>query len=111
MIAWLGLTGPAAGAQQVAPSTDPIRVGVALSGGSARGFAHVGVLEALEQAGVRIDAVAGTSMGAAVGGLYASGLSIDSIGTLIATTDWDAVLTDRVERDRRFLHQKRLDEW
>ena len=51
------------------------KVGLVLSGGAARGLAHIGVLKALEEQGVRIDAIAGTSMGAVIGGLYASGYS------------------------------------
>ena len=97
-------------AQGTGSQAEGLRVGIALSGGSAKGFAHVGVLRVLEEAGVRIDAVAGTSMGAVVGGLYASGLSVDSIAQIIATADWDVVLADGAERDRRFLHQRRFDE-
>jgi len=77
---------PAKAASSVAPATaasTPLprhadgsrpRIGLVLSGGGARGLAHVGVLKALERAHVRIDAIAGTSMGAIVGGLYASGM-------------------------------------
>ncbi|MCK5447156.1 MAG: patatin-like phospholipase family protein, partial [Gemmatimonadetes bacterium] len=57
--------------------SDRPRIGLALSGGSARGFAHVGVLQVLEEAGVPVDAISGTSMGSVVGGLYSSGLSTD----------------------------------
>jgi NTE family protein len=63
-------------------------VGVALSGGGARGFAHIGVLQALEEAGIPIQCVAGTSMGSMIGALYASGYSIEEIRNLAATTDW-----------------------
>jgi len=87
-----------------------IRVGVALSGGGAKGMAHVGVLEVLEEAGVHVDVVTGTSMGSVVGGLYSIGLSTDSIRTVLADVDWPSVLGDRVERNRRLLHQRRLDE-
>jgi len=96
-----------------APVADPERrptVGLALSGGSAKGFAHVGVIQELERAGVRVDVVAGTSMGSVVGALYAMGLSPDSIETLITTADWSIVLGDGAERERRFLHQRRFDE-
>ena len=60
-----------------------LRVGLALAGGGTRGCAHIGVLRALEKAGLKIDCIAGTSMGAIVGGLYASGVSIDDIEQLI----------------------------
>ncbi|MDH4061863.1 MAG: patatin-like phospholipase family protein, partial [Aquincola sp.] len=55
------------------------RVGLVLSGGGARGLSHVGVLKVLEQQRIPIDAIAGTSMGAIVGGLYASGMSADEL--------------------------------
>lgn len=60
-------------------------VGLVLSGGGARGFAHIGVLQELERRGVRVDAVAGTSMGAIVGALHATGRSADEIYTLVAS--------------------------
>jgi NTE family protein len=63
-------------------------VGVALSGGGARGFAHIGALQALEEAGIPIECIAGTSMGSMIGALYASGYSIEEIRDLAASTDW-----------------------
>ena len=85
-------------------------VGLALSGGSAKGFAHLGVLRALEELGVHVDVVAGTSMGAVVGGLYAIGLSVDSIEAVITDANWSSLIGDGIPRDRLFLDQKRLDE-
>lgn len=87
-----------------------VRVGLALSGGGAKGLAHIGVLEALEEAGVYVDVVTGTSMGSVIGGLYAIGMSTDSIRSLVAAVDWPVTLNDRIERRRRFLHQRRLGE-
>ena len=66
-------------AEQHRPTT-----GLVLSGGAARGLAHIGVLKALEEHGIPIDAVAGTSMGAVIGGLYASGYSVAELETLAA---------------------------
>lgn len=60
-----------------------LRIGLALAGGGTRGCAHIGVIRALEKAGIKIDCIAGTSMGAIVGGLYASGVSTDDIQQLI----------------------------
>jgi NTE family protein len=74
------------------------RVGLALSGGSARGFAHVGVLEILEEAGVPIDVMAGTSMGSVIGGLYASGLGTGELRTVAAGVDWDWMFSDTPQR-------------
>jgi len=88
----------------------PTVVGVALSGGSAKGFAHIGVLRTLERLGVRVDVVAGTSMGAVVGGLYAIGLSVDSIETIMTDADWSALIGDGIPRGRLSVDQRRLDE-
>ena len=98
----------AVGAQlsEAAPPT----VGLALSGGSAKGFAHIGVLRTLERLGVEVDVVAGTSMGAVIGGLYAIGLSVDSIEHIISDADWSSLVGDGIPRRRLFLDQRRLDE-
>ena len=74
------------------------RIGLALSGGSARGFAHVGVIEVLEKAGVPVDVVAGTSMGSVVGGLYASGLDTEELRAVAAEVDWDRMFSDAPDR-------------
>ncbi|MCL7960091.1 MAG: patatin-like phospholipase family protein, partial [marine benthic group bacterium] len=74
------------------------RIGLALSGGSARGFAHVGVLQVLEEAGVPVDAIAGTSMGSVVGGLYSSGLSTEELRAVAAEVDWDRMFSDAPDR-------------
>ena len=84
------------------------RIGLVLSGGGARGLAHVGVLKALERAHVRIDAIAGTSMGAIVGGLYASGMSADQLETELRKINWDELFATRVARP--FLSQRRKEE-
>ncbi len=65
-----------------------VRVGLALGGGVARGLAHIGVLSVLERAGVPIDCIAGTSMGAIIGAAYCAGLEIDDLKTLAARTGW-----------------------
>ncbi len=70
-------------------------IGLALSGGGARGAAHVGVLKVLEEQRVPVDYVAGTSMGAIVGGFYAAGYSPGEIGEILTTLDWADVLADR----------------
>ncbi|MCY1399503.1 Outer membrane protein assembly factor BamA [compost metagenome] len=94
------------------------KVGLVLSGGAARGLAHIGVLKALEEQGVKIDAIAGTSMGAVVGGLYASGYKIDELERLALTADWQQALSDapprkdvpfrRKQDDRDFLVKQKL---
>ncbi|MEO6079392.1 MAG: patatin-like phospholipase family protein [Steroidobacteraceae bacterium] len=94
-----------------APRTDPgrPRIGLVLSGGGARGAAHVGVLKALEEMHVPIDAIAGTSMGAVVGGLYASGMSAAQIERELAGVDWEDAFRDRPARDGLSLRRKRED--
>ncbi|MDN5517743.1 MAG: patatin-like phospholipase family protein, partial [Pseudomonas sp.] len=74
------------------------RVGLVLSGGAARGLAHIGVLKALEEQGIRIDAIAGTSMGAIVGGLYAAGYSVAELERLALELDWQQALSDAPPR-------------
>ncbi|OYU68336.1 MAG: patatin domain-containing protein, partial [Burkholderiales bacterium PBB5] len=74
------------------------RVGLVLSGGGARGFAHIGVLRALQQMRVPVDVVVGASMGAVVGGAYAAGRSVDELEGLALRTDWTGILADRPQR-------------
>ncbi len=68
------------------------KIGLALSGGGARGFAHIGVLEVLESEGIKISAVSGTSMGSVVGSLYASGISVKEILEFMDSNDWKRFL-------------------
>ena len=94
------------------------KIGLVLSGGAARGLAHIGVLKALEEQGIRIDAIAGTSMGAVIGGLYASGYKIDELEKLALGIDWKQALSDappredvpfrRKQDDRDFLVKQQL---
>ena len=77
------------------------RIGLVLSGGSAKGFAHIGVLAALERMGVPIDVVTGTSMGAVLGGFYAIGYTPPQLREIAASQDWSVLLGDR--RDRQML--------
>src|SRR5690554_2673253 len=74
------------------------KVAVVRSGGSAKGFAHVGALQVLEEAGIPIDIVAGTSMGAVIGGLYSVGYTADMIDSLINLQDWNYLMRDHVSR-------------
>ena len=72
-----------------------IKVGLALSGGGARGIAHVGVIQALEQEGIPIDVVAGTSMGSIVGGLYAAGYSSSAQRNIVKQIDWKGIFNQQ----------------
>lgn len=73
-------------------------IGLALSGGGAKGFAHIGVLKVLEEAGINVDIVTGTSMGAIVGGLYAIGYTPAEIESLSVHTDWMDLFDDTPQR-------------
>ncbi len=99
---WLALAAaaPALAAQQMA-SADAApapRIGLVLSGGGARGAAHVGVLKVLEELRVPVHAIAGTSMGAVVGGLYARGMSAGEIESRLTSIDWEDAFRDRPAR-------------
>jgi len=85
------------------------RIGLVLGGGGARGAAHIGVLRELERRRVPIDAIAGTSMGAVVGGLYASGMSPDELEDLVVTLDWVDALSDKAPRKDLSFRRKQDD--
>lgn len=74
------------------------KVGLVLSGGGAKGVAHIGVLKVLEEAGIPIDYIAGTSMGAIVGGLYSLGYNAKELDSLVREQDWTFLLSDKVYR-------------
>lgn len=85
------------------------RVGLVLSGGGARGAAHVGVLKVLDEMRVPVDAIAGTSMGAVVGGLYASGMSAGDIEKLLRSVNWQDAFQDRPPREELGFRRKQDD--
>jgi NTE family protein len=91
--------------QEVVKKED-IKVGLVLSGGGAKGFAHVAVLKVLEEAGIRIDYIGGTSMGAIVGGLYASGYSANQLDSIIKSTNFNKILTDDLPRKSKPFYEK-----
>lgn len=98
---------------QVSIGQDTIKrpkIGLVLSGGGAKGFAHVGVLKVLEAAGIKIDYIGGTSMGAVVGGLYASGYAANQIDSIIKVTNFDNLLIDYIPRSSKSFYEKRNDE-
>ncbi|MBK9088261.1 MAG: patatin-like phospholipase family protein [Holophagales bacterium] len=85
------------------------RIGLVLSGGGARGAAHVGVLKVLEEIHVPVDLIAGASMGSIVGGLYATGMSPQEMEDALATMDWDASFEDKVPR-KEMPFRRKFDE-
>jgi len=90
------------------PTPDYPKLGLVLSGGGARGLAHVGVLKVLERERIPVDLIAGTSMGAIIGGLYATGMSATDLERELLLVAWDRVFANRV--DRQQLSQRRKDE-
>lgn len=87
-----------------------VKVGLVLSGGGAKGFAHIGVLKVLEDAGVKIDFIGGTSMGAVVGGLYASGYNAAQLDSIFRETNFDELLSDYIPRASKNFYEKRNDD-
>lgn len=76
------------------------KVGLVLSGGGAKGAAHIGVLKYIEEIGIPIDYIAGTSMGSIIGGLYALGYSSNDILEIISDVDWDRLISNQVDRQK-----------
>lgn len=87
-----------------------MKVGVVLSGGGAKGAAHIGVLKAIEEAGIPIDYIAGTSMGAVIGGLYAIGYSPAQLDSIIKGQDWTFLLSDDPHRNKQTLKERNFSE-
>ncbi len=92
------------------PSVGRKRVGLVLSGGGAKGVAHIGVIKVLEEAGIPIDYIAGTSMGAIVGGLYSIGWTSRELDSLVSNQDWLALLSDKVDRRDKLLAEKEISD-
>ena len=89
-----------------AQTTKRKKVAVVLSGGGAKGMAHIGVLKVLERAGIPIDIVTGTSMGSIVGGLYATGISASTLDSLVRAQDWSFVLSDKEDLSHQSLKER-----
>ena len=88
----------------------PPKVGLVLSGGGAKGLAHIGVLKVIDSLGIKVDYIAGTSMGAIVGGLYASGYNAEQLDSIFSKIDVDALLQDYTPRESKSFYEKRNDE-
>lgn len=85
---------------------DRLKIGLVLSGGGAKGLAHVGVLKVIDSLGIKIDYVAGTSMGAVIGGLYASGYSGVKIDSIFRVTDFDKIISDELPRASKAFYER-----
>lgn len=92
----------------VAPAQEKTRpkIGVVLSGGGSKGFAHIGALKVMEEAGIPIDYIAGTSMGSIIGGLYAIGYNAAQLDSVIKMQDWTYLLSDNIYRSNMPWRQK-----
>ena len=101
------LTMGAAMAQTDSTTTGRKRVAVVLSGGGAKGMAHIGVLKVLERAGIPVDIVTGTSMGSIIGGLYAIGYNANALDSLVRVQDWGYVISDREDLSNQSLSDRK----
>jgi NTE family protein len=106
----LSVTVAAPEATEIESVADRPRIGLVLGGGGARGAAHIGVLRELERLRIPIDAIAGTSMGAVVGGLYAAGMSSKELETIVRTLDWADAISDAPHRKDLSFRRKQDDE-
>jgi len=95
---------------QSANTAERPKVGLVLSGGGAKGFAYIGLLKALQKAGLEVDYIGGTSIGSIMGGLYALGYSPDAIEKMIREQNWDDLLVDRIDRKYVTFDEKEFGE-
>jgi len=91
---------------QESNATKDTKVGLVLSGGGAKGLAHIGALKVIEEAGVKIDYIGGTSMGAIIGALYASGYSAAELDSIFSTTDFSRLIQDNLPRSAKTFYEK-----
>ncbi len=90
------------------PNANAPKVGLVLSGGGAKGLAHIGVIKVMEELGIRPDFITGTSMGSIVGGLYAAGYSAKELETLVSELDWSVILSDQTQLPNVVLEEKQF---
>lgn len=91
---------------QTENETNQPKIGLVLSGGGAKGFAHIGVLKVIDSLGIKIDYIAGTSMGAIVGSLYASGYSGKQLDSIFSNLDFDKVISDNLPRSAKTFYER-----
>ncbi|GAA5523054.1 hypothetical protein Asal01_03022 [Fodinibius salicampi] len=103
---WPGVVSPVQGQDTNNPDKHSPKIGLALSGGGAKGFAHIGVLKVLEEAGIQPDIVTGTSMGSVVGGLYAIGYTPAMLEEIALSNNWEEFFSNRAPRQYQSIYQK-----
>ncbi len=94
------------GMSQTPNGESPPKIGLVLSGGGAKGLAHIGALKVIEEAGIKVDYIGGTSMGAIVGALYASGYSAHELDSIFKVTDFAKLIQDNVPRGAKTFYEK-----
>jgi len=90
--------------------TNTSKVGLVLSGGGAKGFAHIGVLKVIDSLGIKVDYIAGTSMGAVIGSLYASGYTANQLEALFNRQDFNMLINDKFPRASKPFNERRNDQ-
>ena len=95
-----------ASAQEELPKKKDLKVGLVLSGGGAKGLAHIGVLKTIDSLGIRVDYIGGTSMGAIIGSLYASGYTGKQIDSIFEKTDFERLIQDELPRSAKTFYEK-----
>lgn len=93
-----------------AQETKEQKVGLVLSGGGAKGFAHIGVLKVIDSLGIKIDYISGTSMGAVIGSLYATGYSGEQLEAMFNSQDFDELINDNFPRESKSFYQRENNE-
>ena len=96
--------------QQQKTDTTDVKVGLVLSGGGAKGLAHIGALKIIDSLGIRLDYITGSSMGAIVGGLYASGYNAKQLDSLFYKVDFSDLIQDRIPRKAKTFYEKDYSE-
>ena len=95
---------------QAQEKNDRPKVGLVLSGGGAKGLAHIGALKVIEKSGVKIDYIAGTSMGAIIGGLYASGYTASQLDSIFNRTNFSKLIQDELPREAKTFYEREESE-
>lgn len=90
--------------------TESQKIGLVLSGGGAKGLAHIGALKVIDSLGIKIDHIAGTSMGAIIGSLYASGYTGKQIDSIFKITDFDNIINDEIPRSAKTYYERKQNE-
>lgn len=103
------LISPVAAQDTIKTKREDIRIGLVMSGGGAKCLAQIGALRVIEEAGIKVDYISGTSMGAIIGAMYALGYTVDEIEYYMREVDWDALLNNEIPRNRLSYFDRKSD--